>query len=88
MGVLGSSFSSYLVAVTIVLGLVLNSAVLCYGGTTSNYTRTTFPTYNNTDMPVDSEAFYVPPGKNTPQQVCFSLSLLVICSSPILVLES
>ncbi|GMY05717.1 purple acid phosphatase 2-like [Fagus crenata] len=69
MGVLGSSFSSYLVAVTIVLGLVLNSAVLCYGGTTSNYTRTTFPTYNNTDMPVDSEAFYVPPGKNTPQQV-------------------
>ncbi|KAK7850350.1 purple acid phosphatase 2 [Quercus suber] len=66
MGVLGSSSSS--LAITVVLGLILN-AVVCYGGTSSNYSRTAFPTYNNTDMPVDSEAFYVPPGINSPQQV-------------------
>ena len=80
MGVLGSSSSS--LAITVVLGLILN-AVVCYGGTSSNYSRTAFPTYNNSDMPVDSEAFYVPPGINSPQQVCFLIIfLLVFCSSP------
>lgn len=67
MGLLGSSSSSSLVAITVVLGLVLNAAVLCYGGESSSYRRAL--TESNVDMPVDSAIFYVPPGENTPQQV-------------------
>ena len=48
MGVLGGSS---LVAITIVLCLILNDT-MCYGGASSNYIRTTFPTYNSTDMAV------------------------------------
>jgi len=73
MGLLGSSSS---LAITVVLGLILNAAV-CYGGTSSNYTRTAFPSYNKNDMPVNSEAFYVPPGINSPQQVCSLITLLL-----------
>jgi hypothetical protein len=78
MGLLGrSSSSSSLVAITVVLGLVLNAAVLCYGGESSTYRRAL--TESNIDMPVDSATFYVPPGENTPQQVFFSLSCLAAC---------
>ncbi|KAB1207328.1 Purple acid phosphatase 2 [Morella rubra] len=61
-----ASYSSSFIASAVVLGLILNAAVLCYGGRTSTYMR---PTEFNRDMPVDSPAYYVPPGKNTPQQV-------------------
>ena len=53
MGVLGGSS---LVAITIVLCLILNDAK-SYGGESSSYIRTTFPTYNSTDMAVISESF-------------------------------
>ncbi|XP_059432421.1 purple acid phosphatase 2-like [Corylus avellana] len=69
MGLLASSSSSSssLVAVTVVLGLLFNAAVLCHGGISSSYRRVA--TELNIDMPVDSDTFYVPPGENTPQQV-------------------
>lgn len=76
MGLLASSSSSSLVAIT-VFSLVLNAAVLCYGGKTSTYVRS--DTGLNTDMPVNSSTFYVPPGENSPQQVFFSLYISPAC---------
>jgi hypothetical protein len=85
MGLLASSSSSscsssLVAAVTVVLGLLFNAAVLCHGGISSTYRRSA--TELNIDMPVDSDTFYVPPGKNAPQQVFFSLSFLLFLSSP------
>ncbi len=68
-GVVGLSSSTTSVAIGVVLSLILNAAILCNGGKTSTYVRTD----SNLDMPVDSPTFYVPPGYNSPQQVCFSL---------------
>ncbi|XP_043703036.1 purple acid phosphatase-like isoform X1 [Telopea speciosissima] len=60
-------FSSFSTCVAVlVLGLILNSAVLCNGGATSSYVRAVAPSI---DMPYNSPAFYVPPGYNAPEQV-------------------
>lgn len=48
------------------LGVVLNVAVLCNGGSTSGFVRNVEKTI---DMPLDSDVFRVPPGYNAPQQV-------------------
>lgn len=53
----------------VVLGLVLNVAVLCNGGKTSSFVR---PVEKTIDMPLDSDVFRVPPGYNAPQQVSSS----------------
>lgn len=76
--VVPASYSSSFIASAVVLGLILNAAVLCYGGRTSTYMR---PTEFNRDMPVDSPAYYVPPGKNTPQQASFLLSCFMFSLS-------
>ncbi|XP_073045674.1 purple acid phosphatase 2-like [Primulina eburnea] len=48
------------------LGVVMNAAVLCNGGSTSGFVRKVEKTI---DMPLDSDVFRVPPGYNAPQQV-------------------
>lgn len=63
------------------LGLVLNELVLCNGGVTSSFVRKVEKTI---DMPLDSDAFSVPPGYNAPQQVSsyyppFFCSVICIC---------
>ncbi|GKV21093.1 hypothetical protein SLEP1_g31111 [Rubroshorea leprosula] len=50
----------------LVLGLVLNAAVLCNGGKTSRFVRKLEKTE---DMPLDTDVFRVPHGYNAPQQV-------------------
>ncbi|GLT86180.1 hypothetical protein SLE2022_043360 [Rubroshorea leprosula] len=57
------SFSTF---VFLVLGLVLNGAVICNGGKTSSYVR---KVEKSVDMPLDSDTFKVPHGYNAPQQV-------------------
>ncbi|PON77410.1 Acid phosphatase [Trema orientale] len=52
--------------IVLVLGLVLNGAVLSNGGKTSTFVRKVEKTI---DMPLDSDVFRVPPGYNAPQQV-------------------
>ncbi|KNA08031.1 hypothetical protein SOVF_166400 [Spinacia oleracea] len=58
---IGSTF-----CVFYVLGLILNQALICHGGTTSNFVR---EVEKSIDMPLDSDVFSVPPGYNAPQQV-------------------
>ncbi|GAB2291778.1 Purple acid phosphatase 10, variant 2 [Dionaea muscipula] len=53
-------------SVFLVLGLILNSPVLCHGGVTSSFVRKVEKTV---DMPLDSDVFAVPSGYNAPQQV-------------------
>lgn len=50
----------------LVLGLILNQAVICNGGITSSFVRKVEKTI---DMPLHSDVFSVPPGHNAPQQV-------------------
>ncbi|GLT30623.1 hypothetical protein SLA2020_054150 [Shorea laevis] len=50
----------------LVLGLVLNAAVLCNGGKTSSFVR---KPEKSVDMPLHSDVFRVPHGYNAPQQV-------------------
>lgn len=69
-----SSSSSLIAASAVVLTIILNASVLCHGGRTSTYMRTS---NNNVDMPVDDPTYYVPPGQNTPQQASFFLSSLI-----------
>ncbi|KAA8536065.1 hypothetical protein F0562_028543 [Nyssa sinensis] len=64
MGDMGFSWPS--VFVVVVVGLVLNAAVVCNGGITSAFVRRV---EQSVDMPLDSDAFLVPPGYNAPQQV-------------------
>ncbi|VVA30449.1 PREDICTED: purple acid [Prunus dulcis] len=68
MGVvsLASASTSSSVASFVVLGLVLNLAVVCNGGITSPFVRKAEKTI---DMPYESDAFQVPHGYNAPQQV-------------------
>ncbi|KAI5314098.1 Hypothetical predicted protein [Prunus dulcis] len=68
MGVvsLASVSTSSRVARLVVLGLVLNLAVVCNGGITSPFVRKAEKTV---DMPYESDAFQVPHGYNAPQQV-------------------
>ncbi|XP_034678532.1 purple acid phosphatase-like [Vitis riparia] len=66
MGVMGLSSPSAVATVVIVLGLVLNAAVVCHGGITSSFVRKVEKTI---DMPLDSDVFRVPLGYNAPQQV-------------------
>lgn len=66
MGVMGLSSPSAVAIVVIVLGLVLNAAVVCHGGITSSFVRKVEKTI---DMPLDSDVFRVPLGYNAPQQV-------------------
>ncbi|KAI4298296.1 hypothetical protein L6164_031873 [Bauhinia variegata] len=63
MGLLGSPF---FVAIAVVLGLLLNVAILCNGGKTSTFVRKVEKTV---DIPLDSDVFAVPSGYNAPQQV-------------------
>ncbi|KAM2053271.1 hypothetical protein EV1_002855 [Malus domestica] len=65
VGSLDSSTCSR-VAIFVVLGLVLNLAVVCNGGQTSAFVR---KIDFSADMPLDSDVFRVPPGYNAPQQV-------------------
>ncbi|KAJ8767115.1 hypothetical protein K2173_013512 [Erythroxylum novogranatense] len=58
--------SSLLCSILVLLGLVLNAAVLCKGGITGSFTRKAEKTL---DMPIDSDVFRVPSGYNAPQQV-------------------
>ena len=67
LGVMGRS-SSF--TVVIILGLVLNAAVVCNGGITSSFVRKVEKT---NDMPLDSDVFRVPLGYNAPQQVCVAI---------------
>lgn len=71
MGVvsLASVSNSSRVARFVVLGLVLNLAVVCNGGITSPFVRKAEKTV---DMPYESDAFQVPHGYNAPQQVYIS----------------
>ncbi|XP_075674140.1 purple acid phosphatase-like [Castanea sativa] len=62
MGLFGSSLSSSLIAIILVLSL----AVVCHGGKTSTFVRKLEKTI---DMPLNSDVFKVPPGYNAPQQV-------------------
>ncbi|KAA8536064.1 hypothetical protein F0562_028542 [Nyssa sinensis] len=64
MGDMGFSWPS--VFVFLVVGLVLNAAVVCNGGITSAFIRRV---EQSVDMPLDSDVFLVPPGYNAPQQV-------------------
>ncbi|KZV26203.1 Purple acid phosphatase precursor [Dorcoceras hygrometricum] len=48
------------------LGVFVNAALLCNGGSTSAFVRKVEKTI---DMPLDSDVFRVPPGYNAPQQV-------------------
>ncbi|KAF5727194.1 hypothetical protein HS088_TW22G00882 [Tripterygium wilfordii] len=68
MGILGSYSSSpfWVFCLFVLLGFVLNAAVLCDGGKTSSFVRKIEKTV---DMPIDSDVFQVPPGFNAPQQV-------------------
>ncbi|KAL9274727.1 Purple acid phosphatase 10-like protein [Drosera capensis] len=52
--------------VVMVLVVLMNGAALCEGGATSNFVR---KLEESEDMPLDSDTFYVPPGRNAPQQV-------------------
>lgn len=65
VGSLDSSTCSR-VTIFVVLGLVLNLAVVCNGGQTSAFVR---KIDFSADMPLDSDVFRVPPGYNAPQQV-------------------
>lgn len=60
------SQSGSIFCVFIVLGLIINQAVICHGGTTSKFVRKVEKTI---DMPLDSDVFSIPPGYNAPQQV-------------------
>ena len=71
MGLFGSSLSSSLIAVILVLSL----AVVCHGGKTSTFVRKVEKTI---DMPLNSDVFKVPPGYNAPQQVLMS-PILFFC---------
>ena len=64
LGVMGRS------SLVIILGLVLNAAVVCNGGITSSFVRKVEKT---NDMPLDSDVFRVPLGYNAPQQVCVAI---------------
>lgn len=61
-----STHSAFTVYVFVVLGLILNQAVFCNGGLTSNFVR---KVENSVDMPLESDVFSLPPGRNAPQQV-------------------
>lgn len=78
MGVMGLSSPSVVATVVIVLGLVLNAAVVCHGGITSSFVRKVEKTI---DMPLDSDVFRVPLGYNAPQQVCGFFFLHLLCFS-------
>ncbi|GMH13465.1 hypothetical protein Nepgr_015306 [Nepenthes gracilis] len=60
------SCSYTVAAAAAVLSLILNVAVVCNGGLTSRYVRRL---EESVDMPLDADAFRLPPGKNAPQQV-------------------
>ncbi|PSS29463.1 Purple acid phosphatase [Actinidia chinensis var. chinensis] len=64
MGDMGFSWSHLFLA--LFLGLALDGAVKCNGRITSSFTR---KVEKSVDMPLDSDAFRVPPGYNAPQQV-------------------
>ncbi|KAJ8767226.1 hypothetical protein K2173_013623 [Erythroxylum novogranatense] len=64
MGLMGSS--SLLCSILVLVGLVLNAAVLCNGGITGSFTR---KVEKPLDMSIDSDVFRVPSGYNAPQQV-------------------
>ncbi|OIW20811.1 hypothetical protein TanjilG_23194 [Lupinus angustifolius] len=49
------------------LALLMSIVVLCNGGKTSTYVRNLIE--KPVDMPLDSDAFAIPPGYNAPQQV-------------------
>ncbi|GAB2225122.1 hypothetical protein Droror1_Dr00005910 [Drosera rotundifolia] len=49
-----------------VMVVLMNGAAVCEGGATSKFVR---KLEESEDMPLDSDTFYVPPGRNAPQQV-------------------
>ncbi|CAL0309018.1 unnamed protein product [Lupinus luteus] len=51
----------------VAIALLMSVVVLCNGGKTSSYVRKLIQ--NPVDMPLDSDAFAIPPGYNAPQQV-------------------
>ncbi|KAK4757218.1 hypothetical protein SAY87_007345 [Trapa incisa] len=61
-----SSVSSFTALLVLVLVLILNGAMVCYGGKTSTFVR---KVEKAVDMPLDSDVFQVPSGYNAPQQV-------------------
>ncbi|MBA0782524.1 hypothetical protein Gotri_000401 [Gossypium trilobum] len=61
-----NSLPSLVLAFLVIVLQVLDLAVICNGGKTSNYVRKVEKTV---DMPLDSDVFRVPPGYNAPQQV-------------------
>ncbi|KAK4775012.1 hypothetical protein SAY86_009947 [Trapa natans] len=61
-----SSVSSFTALLVLVLVLILNGAMVCYGGKTSTFAR---KVEKAVDMPLDSDVFQVPSGYNAPQQV-------------------
>lgn len=67
MGWMIKSPSSCLGAL-LVLGLVLNVAVISNAGKSSSFVR---KVEKSVDMPLDSDVFRLPPGHNAPQQVPF-----------------
>lgn len=56
--------------------ILMNAVDFCNGGITSSFVREKDLTL---DMPIYSDVFRVPPGYNSPQQVCsFNLWIIII----------